>query len=77
MDNEHDVVEKCTALLNRLEAKVGPNCPERDLNTVMELLKVDIKKIKIIICASLIDQIIIIKLQYFISGEHSKVQGNS
>lgn len=38
--NETAVVDKCTTLLNRLETKAGPNCAERDLNIVMELLKV-------------------------------------
>jgi len=34
--------------LTRLESKVGPNCPDRDINCILELLKGNIQRCKVI-----------------------------
>ncbi|CAG7713001.1 unnamed protein product [Allacma fusca] len=45
---EGDVVDRFTVLLNKLEAKVGPNSTDRDLNRIQELLKGNIQRGKVI-----------------------------
>ncbi|ODN05958.1 hypothetical protein Ocin01_00677 [Orchesella cincta] len=48
VDLEASVVNSFKTLLTRLEGKVGPNCADRDINRILELLKGNIQRCKVI-----------------------------